>query len=212
MELKKLGKFQANYRQEDIKSDEPNGELQTVESTAVASHLPIQTSVNLISSHKRITAKVAPSSPESHVPHTEENRSRYCAEFQPYLNFVSFPDLEEVRRRRCAKIMRDLFGQEVLYVIKWLRLVKGVKKIIRLKVLDSRYEPHKEEVIEEAIKDVDVEELDWRRLDLSIRTVQAAAANVKTPHLYSGGDWASICHWMSENGINRLKVVFSFHP
>ncbi|KAE9376015.1 subtilisin-like protein [Stipitochalara longipes BDJ] len=101
--------------------------------------------------------------------------------------------------------MGDLFRQEVLYVIKWLRLVKGVKKIIRLKVFDSRYEPHKEEVIEEAIKDVDVEELNWRRLDLSIRTVQAAAANVKTPRLYSGGDWASICHWMSENGINRLK-------
>ncbi|GAW16570.1 hypothetical protein ANO14919_060020 [Xylariales sp. No.14919] len=136
---------------------------------------------------------------------TPKIKSSYRPEFQPYLKFVSFPDLDTIRGHQCAEPIRDILGQEVLYVIKWLQMVKGVKKVMKLKVLDSRYEPHKEEVIEDCIRDLNVEELDWRRTDLSIESIKSASPDVQTVHLYSGGDWTPLLHWMSVDGLNRLE-------
>ncbi|OIW33083.1 hypothetical protein CONLIGDRAFT_162383 [Coniochaeta ligniaria NRRL 30616] len=132
--------------------------------------------------------------------------SSYRSEFQPYLKFVSFPDLDVIRGHQCAEPIRDIFGQEGLVIIKWLRMVKGVRKVMKLKVLDSRHEPHKEEVIEECIRNLQVEELDWRRTDLSIETVKDASPGVQRLHLYSSGDWAPLLHWVSADGLNRLEV------
>lgn len=133
-------------------------------------------------------------------------KSQYNVGFQPCLQYVSFPDLDVIRRQRCAEKMLDHHGQEVKYVLQWLRRVKGVRKILKLHVLDSYHHPHAEEVIEDALDGLHVEELDWKRVDLSIRTVSKAAKDVKKLHLYSSGSWTPLCHWMSADGINSLGV------
>ncbi|KUJ11640.1 uncharacterized protein LY89DRAFT_228881 [Mollisia scopiformis] len=144
------------------------------------------------------TSSKAPQAPNS-------KSSKYNADFQPYLKYVSFPDLDEIRRHRSAEKIRHLEGKEVKYVLQWLRLVKGVKRILKLGVLDSHIQPHREEIIEEALEGLQVEELDWKRVDLSIRSVEFAAKNVRILHLYSSGGWAPLCHWMSCEGINNLS-------
>lgn len=57
---------------------------------------------------------------------------------------------------------------------KWLR-EKGVTNIIRVTVEDRRGStPHSDQVIETALKDFDVDILDWRKIDIDPRTVWAA--------------------------------------
>jgi hypothetical protein len=133
-------------------------------------------------------------------------QSQYNVEFQPCLQYVSSPDLDIIRRQRWAEKVLDLHGQEVKYVLQWLRRVKGVRKILKLHILDSYYQPHAEEAIEEALDGLCVEELDWKRVDLSIRTVKMVAGDVQKLHLYSSGSWTPLCHWMSTDGINSLSV------
>lgn len=65
--------------------------------------------------------------------------------------------------------MEGLAGKEVNIVLDWLRMIKGVQKIIELRVPDSRYEPHSEETIEDAAIKFKVEELNWKRIDLATR-------------------------------------------
>jgi hypothetical protein len=175
---------------------------------------PPEISVDVESSpegNEHTTSDIKPASlPDGPLP-VPKIESSYRSEFQPYLKFVSFPDLDVIRGHQCAEPIRDIFGKEVLVVIKWLRMVKGVKKVMKLKVLDSRHEPHKEEVIEECIRDLQVEELDWRRTDLSIETVRDASPGVQRLHLYSSGDWAPLLHWVSADGLNRLDVSGFLH-
>jgi hypothetical protein len=135
-------------------------------------------------------------------------QSRYNADFQPCLQYVAIPDLDKFRTQRGADRISELHGLEVKSVLQWLRLVKGVRKILKLHVLDSYHRPHAEEVIEDALDGLVVEELDWKRVDLSIRTVRKVAGNVENfkLHLYSSGSWTPLCHWMSKDGINSLNV------
>lgn len=132
--------------------------------------------------------------------------STYSIGFHPKLKYVAFPDLDEFRAQCSATELESLAGKEVKYVLGWLRLIKGVKEIIEVRVLDSRNHPHSEEIIEDAIQYLKVEELDWKRVDLSITAVRKASEHVKKLHLYSSGCWTPLCHWMGPDGLNALKV------
>jgi hypothetical protein len=87
-----------------------------------------------------------------------------------------------------------------------LRLVKGVRRILRLRVLDSRNRPHSEEMIEGAIQALEREKLDWRRLDLSTRTVKDAAKSVHTLHLYASGSWTLCTTGLASPGWTCLRT------
>lgn len=141
--------------------------------------------------------------------HANSTASRYNIDFQPYLKSVTIPNLDQFRAHACAAEISHLFGSEVKHILQWLHYVKGVKKVLKLRVQDSRHCPHSEETIEEAIKNLDVEELDWKRLGLSIRTVQDATSKAHTLHLYSDGSWTPVYHWMGKEGIDLLKESVS---
>ncbi len=132
--------------------------------------------------------------------------SRYNVEFQPYLKSVSIPDLDQFRSHESAQRISHVFGNEVKHILHWLRFVKGVRKILKLRVLDSRQRPHSEEAVEEATKDLHIEELDWTRLDLSTRAIQDTAGEAHTLHLYASGSWMPICQWTGTQGLEALTV------
>ena len=140
------------------------------------------------------------------VPELPPYLSLYDIDFQPYLKSVSIPDLDQFRRHENGRRIEHVFGKEVKYILDWLRFVKGVRKILKLRVLDSRQWPHSEEVIEEAIKNFHIEELDWKRLDLSARTIMIAANEAHTLHLHASGSWAPICQWTGSKGLDILTV------
>lgn len=132
--------------------------------------------------------------------------SKYKASFQSFLKYVSFPNLDIIRKQSCANEIRHLFGQEVKCVLQWLRVVKGVTRILNLRVLDSQHEPHAEETIEESVKGLRIEELNWKRMDLSIDSILEAAPNVQILHLYSSGSWTPLRHWIGSQGLDTLNV------
>ncbi|KAI0538334.1 hypothetical protein GGR58DRAFT_309029 [Xylaria digitata] len=146
-----------------------------------------------------------------HSMQTVTYSSRYNVDFQPYLKSVTIPNLDHFRTHECAAEISHLVGNEVKHILDWLRLVKGVRRILKLRVLDSRHRPHSEQTIEEAIKGLDVEELDWKRLDLSTKTVEEAAKRAHTLYLYCSGSWTPIYHWISPGGLESLKAVKRLH-
>ncbi len=122
--------------------------------------------------------------------------------FESVLRYVHFPDLSQDALSKDAKIDR----QEVSLVLQWLRL-KGVKSIMKLVVPDCRDNPLDEEQIYECLKDFEIDELNWRRLDLGVEPIMCLAPTIAVLHLYSSGNWAVLDHWASERGLKRLWKV-----
>jgi len=96
---------------------------------------------------------------------------------------------------------------EATSILTWLKLCKGVGHIYEVRVEDSLQNPHSEENIENALMDLNVRSLDWRRVDLSICTILACAPNVEKLHLYSSGNLAAIDHWLGNHGTSTLTKV-----
>ena len=59
----------------------------------------------------------------------------------------------------------------------------------------------------ECVKGFGVEELNWRRLDLCIETIEELAPTLSVLHLYSSGNWAALSHWISKDGLVSLRNV-----
>lgn len=84
---------------------------------------------------------------------------------------------------------------------------KGVKKIIRLIVEDNGTVPHTDEVIEE-LKRFEIEEWEWKKLDISTAVIQLAAHKAKKLTLWSSGNHSVLRDWSSCDGLRRLRKVF----
>ena len=139
---------------------------------------------------------------------SERHRNRketspFEIEFESTLKYVELPAFE------ISKTESFNARVEAYEILQWLKNKNhgGVTKILELKVNDALHDPHSEEIIEEAIKDFDIETLNWKRTDLSINTVQKAAPNVRKLHLYSSGNWVSLSHWLGPEGVIMLKKV-----
>jgi hypothetical protein len=129
---------------------------------------------------------------------TSDSAPPFDVEFEPTLKYVDLPAFDgiEANKREEAKI-----------ILEWLRKSRIVKRIFHLSVADSLHEPHSEETIEDAIKPFDIKILDWRRIDLSIRTIRDAAPNIRRLRLYSSGNWAPLDHWIGADGVCTLQKV-----
>ncbi|KAH6867711.1 hypothetical protein B0T10DRAFT_467712 [Thelonectria olida] len=73
---------------------------------------------------------------------------------------------------------------EVKLVLDWLRDSKRVPGIYELRIRDSLYLPHKEEVISQCLGEFDVEVLDWMRVDMSIKPLLDTYGLLKKLTLY----------------------------
>jgi hypothetical protein len=98
---------------------------------------------------------------------------------------------------------------EAKLVLDWLRESKEVAGIYELRVRDSLYLPHKEEVISQCLGGFDIEVLDWMRADMSARPLVESCPRLKKLTLYVS-TWASLSYWVSGDGyeqLNKFKEV-----
>ncbi|KAI5849002.1 hypothetical protein BZA05DRAFT_80380 [Tricharina praecox] len=103
------------------------------------------------------------------------------------------------------KELRDSY-RDYGAVFNWLRKRK-VKKIIKLTVEDKERLPHSDRTIEEALKDIEVEILDWQQEDLCSDKIALAAKNVVEISLYTSGKRAILQNWCGKNGLEQLKQL-----
>ncbi|OIW30896.1 subtilisin-like protein [Coniochaeta ligniaria NRRL 30616] len=127
---------------------------------------------------------------------------RSGVDFEHVLKYVNIPSFDiGVAERRT----------EALFIFNWLRDCRDVERVFQVRVDDCRHCPTSEEDIEAALSGLDVKHLDWRRTDLSVSSIVAAAKNVETLHLYSSGNLAALDHWFGPEGVSLLKKLTTLH-
>ena len=100
---------------------------------------------------------------------------------------------------------------DVVKIFNWLR-GRGVRKVLEANVEDDEIEPHSDEAIEMALKDLDIETLNWKKLDLCTDVLVNAVNNVKVLHLYSSANNDVLRSWSAPDGLAKLpKVVAPLH-
>ena len=93
---------------------------------------------------------------------------------------------------------------EAKLVLGWLRESKDVSGIYELRIRDSLYLPHGEEVISQCLSGFDIEVLDWMRVDMSVKPLIDTCRHLKKLTLYVS-TWASLSYWVSGDGYEQLN-------
>ena len=86
-----------------------------------------------------------------------------------------------------------------------------VEKIIRVVADDLGNEPHSDESIEEVLAPFQVEELDWRKMDICPMTLRRIGDQLRVLYLYWGGNNAVLRSWSEPDGLPRLKKLQQIH-
>ncbi|KAK0634137.1 hypothetical protein B0T14DRAFT_599241 [Immersiella caudata] len=92
---------------------------------------------------------------------------------------------------------------DALFVFGWLRS-KGVKRVIKVVVKDLTAPPHTEESIEKALWGLQVELLDWQRVDICPTVVRSVGESLEGLVLYWSGNNAVLRGWSEPEGLPRL--------
>lgn len=143
--------------------------------------------------------------------------------FEPVLQYVGVPNLRVVNcppeQWKDKPFANSKGRKDYLTIFKWLNR-KGVKQILKVIVEDDHriphsHEtikpdqclPHSDEVIEDALREFDVEIWDWRKFDICSQTIVNTAPNVRDVQLYCSGNDAILRSWSAETGLVKLKKV-----
>ena len=97
-------------------------------------------------------------------------------------------------------------------VFNWLRKKGGVRKVLEVNIEDDETEPHCDEAIEIALQGLDVEILNWKKLDLCSDVLWNAARDVKELFLYSSANNDVLRSWSAKDGLGRLPKVITSKP
>lgn len=90
-------------------------------------------------------------------------------------------------------------------IFKWLK-DNGVKKVVRVSVLDYGDYPHSDSAIEEALGSLEVEIWDWKKVDICSDVISNSSKAVREISLYSSGNTAVLMGWGSPQGfVDRKK-------
>jgi hypothetical protein len=127
-------------------------------------------------------------------------------EFEKTLRRVRIPAISEMAGISKTKHIDSHIPDHAREIFQWLQS-KGVRQVVEVHITDSFHKPHAEETIIETLKGFNVQELDWKRTDLSVDTILQTSQDVKTLHLYSSGNWSALAHWLSIDGIPKLPLV-----
>ncbi|KAF9767670.1 hypothetical protein IL306_015130 [Fusarium sp. DS 682] len=108
------------------------------------------------------------------VKDTDFTLSFSSLKFDEILQFVSFPNLKVERtggRRLLQETQKGGKGcRDMLFFFDWLHS-KGVRYIIRVDVEDSRELPHSDQAILESLVKIQVEHLNWQKVDLDPQVI-----------------------------------------
>jgi hypothetical protein len=69
------------------------------------------------------------------------------------------------------------------------------------------YPPHSDEAIEQALSGFDVEDWDWKKVNICSETIRTVAPNVRYVCLYTDGNNAVLREWSATDGLVLLKEV-----
>jgi hypothetical protein len=95
-----------------------------------------------------------------------------------------------------------------VHVFEWLKGKNGgVNKVFKVRVNDLDGQPHKESDIRKALKDVEVDEWDWKKFDISSYTIVEVAKSVKTLNLYWSGSKEVLQGWSCKHTLATLPKV-----
>ena len=87
-----------------------------------------------------------------------------------------------------------------------------MQKVLEANVEDDEIDPHCDEAIEMALEGLDVEVLDWKKLNLCSDVLWNAARNVKELFLYSSANNDVLRSWSAKDGLGRLPKVVIAKP
>ncbi|UKZ78892.1 hypothetical protein TrVFT333_006638 [Trichoderma virens FT-333] len=133
--------------------------------------------------------------------------------YEQTIKYARFPTLEDnVDDQQSSSSRTCIDHTEVFDVLDWLKEQKGVTSIVELKVPDRMFKPHNELKIAEYVKKFEVENLDWRFLDLSLSLFDdEVKGRIKKLHLYSSGKHVAINHWLGSEGIASFPKLSLVH-
>jgi len=88
----------------------------------------------------------------------------------------------------------------------WLH-EKGVTNIIKVIVDDLEPPCHKDESIQKALREFEIEILDWRKLDLCPDTICRSCPCLREVHLWWSGNNGILRAWSEPEGLARLEYL-----
>jgi hypothetical protein len=121
--------------------------------------------------------------------------SNLKVEFESTLRYVDIPVPDLPQKSNVVGTMP--IRTEVKDILEWLRGQKGVQGIFELRVRDSPYVSHSEEVVDSCLAGFDVEILDWKRPNMSLEPVILNCPNIQKATLYASS-WCTLQYWTSE--------------
>ncbi|PSN59993.1 subtilisin-like protein [Corynespora cassiicola Philippines] len=167
------------------------------------------------------------------LPHTKisksylERLSKHL-DFETMLKYVALPrltveDMHPVRKQNQRRQLQHRLGgassdihseqysnqkkgaEDMKTVFDWLR-GKGVKVIVKVMVIDDGDTPHSDRAIEESLEEFQVENWDWKKLDISSEVISRSTTKVEEVSLYCSGNNAVLMGWGSSYGFpNKAK-------
>lgn len=79
-------------------------------------------------------------------------------------------------------------------------------------IVDDTLEPaHSDEAIEEALRNLEVDVWDWKKVDICTETIITASPNVREVCLYWSGNNAILRGWSEPQGLALLKQLKKVH-
>lgn len=140
--------------------------------------------------------------------------------FNSILAYVSLPQAPVSLNPPKSKFAPPRYHDERLFYFDWLHKTKSVNKILKI-IVDDTQKPHRDDVIEEAIRGVDeegylkhffdVKILKWRKIDLDPKTILQAAPNVRELHLEWSGNNVALRGWSALDGLPQLSQLRQVH-
>lgn len=127
----------------------------------------------------------------------------FSVNFESTLSFVDIP-VPNLPQAKVKETIGVPIRDEVQRILRWLHGEKHVTGIYELRVRDSLFIPHCEEIIKSCLDKFDIEVLDWERVDLSLEPLKDTCKNLKQLTLY-GGSWTSLQYWTGKDAM----VLFS---
>lgn len=102
-------------------------------------------------------------------------------------------------------VLKHKAPSDLTQIFEWLK-TNGVKKVVRISVLDYGDCPHPDSVIEKALASLDVEIWEWKKVDLCSDVIANSSKVVRQISLYLSGNPAVLMGWGSAQSFaNRTK-------
>lgn len=123
--------------------------------------------------------------------------------FGEILRFVRIPgDLTPINTAS------RMYSDRIIGILKHLS-EKGVRYIIRLEAGSDPDLAESDEAIIELLKPFKLDELDWKKTDISSHVLLEAVPDIRRLHLYSSGNLGVLKSWAATDGLCKLSKVIT---